>query len=80
METILCKEGYLIPKNEKYKNEIELFKKELYVEPFQPYTYSKIEVNTKFNVYQENEYYYCIPKFYGLKKFGIPNINIIILL
>ena len=71
-QSILCKEGYLIPKNNKYKNQIELLKKELNVEP---YTFSKNNTNIKYNVYQENESYYCIPKFYGLKNFGKPDIN-----
>ena len=71
-QSILCKEGYLIPKNNKYKNQIELLKKELNVEP---YTFFKNNTNIKFNVYQENENYYCIPKFYGLKNFGKPDIN-----
>ena len=73
--TILCKNGYLIPKNEKFKEQIDLLKKDLVVEPYQPYVFSKNNKNIKFNVYQENDEYYCIPKFYGLKKFGKPTIN-----
>jgi superfamily II DNA or RNA helicase len=73
--TILCKEGYLIPKTEKYKSQIEILKKELKVEPYQPYTFSKNDTNLKFDVYQENENYYNIPKFYGLKRFGKPDEN-----
>ena len=72
---ILCKQGYLIPKISKYKNQIEILKKELNVEPYQPYTFSKNDVPVKFNVYQENDDYYSIPKYYGLKKFGKPDIN-----
>ena len=30
-KTILCKEGYLIPKTEKFKSQIEMAKKELTV-------------------------------------------------
>jgi superfamily II DNA or RNA helicase len=73
--TILCKEGYLIPKIEKYKNQIEILKKELNVEPYQPYTFSKNDKPVKFNVYQENDLYYCIPKFYGIKNFGKADLN-----
>jgi hypothetical protein len=63
LQTILNKEGYLIPKNDKYKSHIEKIKKELRVEPYQPYSFTKAEVNLKFNVYQENEEYYSIPKY-----------------
>jgi hypothetical protein len=73
--TILCKEGYLIPKIDKYKNQIELLKKELNVEPYSPYTFSKNDKPKRFDVYQENDEYYCIPKFYGIKNFGKPDIN-----
>ena len=75
LQTILNKEGYLIPKNDKYKSHIEKIKKELRVEPYQPYSFTKAEVNLKFNVYQENEEYYSIPKYYGIKNFGKPDIN-----
>jgi len=74
-KTILCKQGYLIPKSDKYKNQIELLKKELKVEPYQPFTFSKNDKVVKFNVYQENDDYYCIPKFYGIKNFGKADIN-----
>ena len=74
-KTILCKEGYLIPKSDKYKNQIELLKKELKVVPYQPFTFSKNDKVVKFNVYQENDDYYCIPKFYGIKNFGKADIN-----
>ena len=74
-KTILCKEGYLIPKSKGYETYIETLKKDLRVEPYQPYTFSKNGKNIKFDVYQENDNYYCIPKFYGLKKFGKPDEN-----
>ena len=74
-KTILCKEGYLIPKTNKYKNHIEILKKDLIVEPYQPYTFSKNNVNLKFNVYQENNNYYSIPKYYGITTFGKPDEN-----
>lgn len=73
--TILCKNGYLIPKIEKFNKEIKILKLDLVVEPYQPFKISKNNKNIKFNVYQENNEYYCVPKFYGLKKFGKPIIN-----
>jgi superfamily II DNA or RNA helicase len=74
MSKILCKEGYLIPKNDKYIKIIEETKKELTVEPFQTFTIVKTEPE-KFQVYQENKDYLCVPKYYGISKFGQPDIN-----
>lgn len=73
-QTILCKEGYLIPKAGKYLNIINKIKKELTVSPFEPINYG-FKKPVKFPVYQENDNYLCIPKYYGLEKFGKPNIN-----
>jgi len=74
-KTILCKEGYLIPKIDKYKDTIELVKKELTVEPFKLASFVTKEKSEQFTVYQENDEYLCIPKHYGLKKFGKPDQN-----
>ena len=74
-KTILCKEGYLIPKSEKNISQIEIAKKELNVEPYSPYTFGKKEEPVRFNVYQENDEYLSVPKFYGLKKFGKPDLD-----
>jgi superfamily II DNA or RNA helicase len=77
MNTILSNEGplqgYLIPKtgNSNIVNEI---KKELNVQPVQTCSFIRKKPES-FNVYQENKEYIAIPKFYGLKKFGTPNIN-----
>jgi superfamily II DNA or RNA helicase len=72
MSKILSKEGYLIPKNDKFAKLIDETKKELTVEPFQ--TFTKAEPD-QFQVYQENKDYLCVPKYYGLSKFGKPDIN-----
>ncbi len=69
----LSKEGYIIPKTYNNKEDIDIIKKELTVEPFQPYSFLKKE-KTIFYVYQENEEYISIPKYYGIKKFGLPKI------
>jgi superfamily II DNA or RNA helicase len=73
-QTILCKEGYLIPKNSKYNDIINEIKKELTVKPVQTCSFVKND-NTEFPVYQENDEYICIPKYYGITKIGIPDIN-----
>jgi superfamily II DNA or RNA helicase len=74
-KTILCKEGYLIPKTNKYSEIIKTVKKELTVEPFNPCTFAKKNEIIQFEVFQENKEYVAVPKFYGLKKFGQPDIN-----
>ena len=71
MKTILNKEGYFIPKNIPNIKEII---KELIVEPFIPFFIGK-KVDKKFRVYKENDNYLIIPKYYGLSKFGKPDIN-----
>ena len=74
-QTILCKEGYLIPKNKNTINMIKNIKKELTVEPFKLPSFVTKDNSDIFNVYQENDEYINVPKYYGLKKFGKPDIN-----
>jgi len=74
-ETILCKEGYLIPKNKKYHDQIIEAKKELLVSPYMPYSFGMQKKPVPFPVYQENNEFLCVPKFYGLQKFGKANDN-----
>lgn len=74
-KTILCKEGYLIPKTEKFKSQIEIAKKELTVEPYNPCSFVKNAEPVRFPVFQENNDFLSVPKFYGLKKFGTPDEN-----
>jgi len=73
LKTILCKEGYLIKKknNKKLINKI---KSELTVSPF--ITFNKNITPVPFMVYQENDKYLSIPKYYGLKKLGNPIKNL----
>jgi superfamily II DNA or RNA helicase len=74
-QTILCKEGYLIPKINKFMSQIEIAKKELTVEPYNPCHFIKNTIPVHFSVYQENNDFISVPKFYGLKKFGVPDQN-----
>lgn len=74
-KTLLCKEGYLIPKIAKYQSTIELVKNELTVEPFQPCPFLKNQEPVRFQVFQENDNYINIPKYYGIKKLGQPEEN-----
>jgi len=74
-QTLLCKEGYLIPKTNKFQSTIELVKKELTVEPFQTCSFLKDQEPIRFQVFQENDQYINVPKHYGIKKLGKPEIN-----
>jgi superfamily II DNA or RNA helicase len=71
--TILKRNGYYVPKIDKYKNIINKIKNDLTVEPYQFYIKNKNPIN--FIVYQEIDNYIIIPKFYGIKNFGIPDKN-----
>lgn len=68
---ILSKEGYLI--NKKYCKNIDKIKEELTVTPQLVFN-KKIKAES-FPVYLENEKYLCVPKYYGLDKFGKPYKN-----
>jgi superfamily II DNA or RNA helicase len=76
MSKILSNEGYLIKKNESCNDVlIDKIKKELTVTPFLPFRINKDIQPESFTVYQENDEYISIPKYYGLQKCGPPDIN-----
>jgi superfamily II DNA or RNA helicase len=70
-KNILSKEGYLI--NKKYCENIDKIKEELTVAPH--LVFNKKRKPEEFPVYLENEKYLCVPKYYGLEKFGKPYKN-----
>lgn len=70
-KNIISKEGYLI--NKKYCTIIDEIKDELTVTPY--LIFNKKKKPESFPVYLENEKYLCVPKYYGLNKFGIPGKN-----
>jgi len=72
MKTKLTKKGYLIKKKSIDKNKINQIKKELTVTPKKYYTGMIKQENISFPVYKENNKYLIIPKFYGIKKYGLP--------
>ena len=76
METILCKEGYILKKNKKNNEIINELKKNLKVTPFNPFQFmNKNKTDDSFNVYTENDEFISIPKFYGIEKFGKPIVD-----
>ena len=74
MSTILAKEGYLLKKSKFEKTVIVNAKRELMVQPQLNFKGVKKRA-IRYPVYQENEKYLCIPKFYGIKNFGQPEKN-----
>lgn len=68
---VLSKEGYLI--NKKNCTTIDKIKAELTVTPH--LIFNKKKKPESFPVYLENDKYLCVPKYYGLEKFGKPNKN-----
>jgi superfamily II DNA or RNA helicase len=69
----LGKRGYILKKEYFNSEQLEKIKKELTVKPNVPNTFNE-NVKT-FKVYLENKNKMYIPKFYGIKNFGIPDIN-----
>jgi superfamily II DNA or RNA helicase len=73
-DTKLTKEGFIIKKTKTNKDMIENIKKELTVEPYQVYKQANVKP-VKFPVFQENDDYIVVPKFYGIEKFGKPKVD-----
>lgn len=69
----ITKEGYIIPKNNKFNDIINKIKIELLVQPFITFNIPNNKPE-KFKVYNEYDDYIVIPKFYGLKFIGKPDI------
>ena len=71
--SVLCNQGYIVQKNEVTDIITKNIKKELKVKPYIPGTRGKFVKG--FKIYLENDLKLCLPKFYGLKKFGKPNVE-----
>lgn len=67
--------GYIINKKYLEVNEIMQMKEELTVTPIKMGNFSKFAKNNSFPLYLENGDYIGIPKYYGLDKYGKPDIN-----
>lgn len=67
---ILTKRGYIIHKQLMTQNEIDTIKTELTVKPLANENYG--EQVKSFTVYKENEDTLCIPRYYGIQKYGDP--------
>ena len=74
-KTILTKDGYLINKKKIDVKNLDMIKKELTVQPLQSYSIGNKTNLEKFEVFQENDEYLSIPKFYGINRMGKPGLN-----
>jgi superfamily II DNA or RNA helicase len=63
------KKGYTIPKSILDPKDYECLKLELTMKPFSMTTYTEV---TEFPVYRENPAKIYLPRFYGIKRYGLP--------
>src|SRR6056300_1508587 len=68
----LGKKGYTIPKSVISKEDEEDLRKELYVKPFVFGSNQNTDVGA-FHVFRENTNKFYIPRFYGIKRYGLPD-------
>lgn len=71
--TILCNKGYVVDKKFLEDKLIKDIKKDLKVKPFIPGNRGKFAKG--FKIYRENDEKFCLPKFYGLKNIGKPQLE-----
>lgn len=67
--------GYIIDKNSIDDTTLTRVKRELTVKPFKLGNFGMFAKDNSFPIYMENDKYIGIPKYYGLEKFGKPDIN-----
>tara|TARA_B100000686_G_C16771612_1_gene965530 strand:+ start:388 stop:1794 length:1407 start_codon:yes stop_codon:yes gene_type:complete len=78
MTTKLSKDGYKIIKKNYDSKFIKEIKDELTVKPFNNFNRSQMMSDVgRFSVYLESPKKLYLPRFYGLKKFGYPTMNLI---
>ena len=78
MTTKLSKDGYKIIKKEYSSKFIKEIKDELTVKPFNNFNRSQMASDVgRFTVYLESPKKLYLPRFYGMKKFGVPTINLL---
>jgi len=74
MSRVLSSRGYNILKESLSPDDLAAIKQELTVAPYVPEDYAQSRP-TPFKVYQESSSRIYMPKYYGLKKFGVPDVN-----
>ena len=69
------KKGYTIPKVSLHTNDYEFLKKDLYMVPFTMGPSFGNSEDSNFPVYRENAAKIYVPRFYGVKRYGVPDIS-----
>ena len=69
------KKGYTIPKVFLHTNDYEFLKKDLYMVPFTMGPSFGNSEDANFPVYRENAAKIYVPRFYGVKRYGLPDIS-----
>lgn len=77
MNKRITKYGYIVKKSIIKKKDIDKIKDDLEIVPQLMGNYGKMSKNKNFSLYDDNEKYIRVPKYYGIKKFGEPDINIL---
>lgn len=67
--------GYIINKKSLSDNKLDEVRQDLTVKPYKPGNFGFKKKDDSFPVYVENGDYIGVPKYYGLEKFGEPDIN-----
>jgi superfamily II DNA or RNA helicase len=75
MSRTLTARGYSIAKDTISDEELGQLKKELKVSPYVPDDYAVMSKPVSFKLYRESATRMYIPKYYGIKRYGIPDIN-----
>lgn len=67
--------GYIIDKNELSDSQINTLKADLTVKPFRMKSFERFSKNDAFPIYEDSSDQICVPKYYGIQKFGQPDVN-----
>lgn len=67
--------GYIINKNSLKEDTLAAVKRDLTAKPFKIGKFGKFAKDNTFPLYLENGDYISVPKYYGLEKFGEPELN-----
>jgi superfamily II DNA or RNA helicase len=73
--TKLTRFSYVVKKSDLDEADVDQLKLELTVKPFKQGNYGKLAKNTEFNLFVETEESLGIPKYFGIEKFGEPQVN-----
>ena len=74
-KSYLGKRGYILRKKFLNEETINSIRSDLNVKPFVNGDYGGADES--FKIYNENENKFYLPKFYGIEKFGNPEVNIL---